>query len=293
MKAIVLAGGFGTRLYPSTLAVSKHLLPIYDKPMIYYPLSVLMLAKIKDILIISTEHDIELYKRLLGGGNKLGVNFSYKVQDKPSGIAEAFILGEDFIGNDDVALILGDNIFFGENFSKHLERGIERKKGATIFSYHVNNPEDFGVVEFDRDKVVNIEEKPTNPKSNHAVTGLYFYDNDVIEIAKNLKPSSRGELEITDVNKTYLKRDELYLEKMNREFAWLDTGTYDSLIAAGQFIHMIEKRQGLKIACLEEISFSKGWIDSEDLLRQANKFKSTSYGRYIHNLLEENNNENN
>jgi glucose-1-phosphate thymidylyltransferase len=252
-----------------------------------------MTAGIRDILIIVNSNDLENFVNLLGDGSQLGLSISYKVQPSPDGLAQSFILGETFIGSSNVCLILGDNIFFGENFSKHLKRGIERKKGATIFSYHVNNPEDFGVVEFDRDRVVNIEEKPTNPKSNHAVTGLYFYDNDVIEIAKNLKPSSRGELEITDVNKTYLKRDELYLEKMNREFAWLDTGTYDSLIAAGQFIHMIEKRQGLKVACLEEISFSKGWIDSEDLLRQANKFKSTSYGRYIHNLLEENNNENN
>ena len=255
--------------------------------MIYYPLSVLMTAGIKDILIIVNPYDLENYENLLGDGSQLGISISYKVQPSPDGLAQSFILGETFIGSSNVCLILGDNIFFGENFSNHLERGINRTKGATIFSYHVNNPEDFGVVEFDGDRVVNIEEKPNKPKSNHAVTGLYFYDNDVIEIAKNLKPSSRGELEITDVNKTYLDRNELYLEKMNREFAWLDTGTYDSLIAAGQFIHMIEKRQGLKVACLEEISFSKGWIDSEEMLKQANKFKSTSYGRYILNLLEE------
>tara|TARA_B100001175_G_scaffold41955_1_gene31227 strand:- start:9247 stop:10116 length:870 start_codon:yes stop_codon:yes gene_type:complete len=286
-KGIILAGGRGSRLFPITLATSKQLLPIYDKPMIYYPLSVLMTAGIRDILIIVNSNDLENYENLLGDGSQLGLSISYKVQPSPDGLAQSFILGETFIGSSNVCLILGDNIFFGENFSKHLERGIERTKGATIFSYHVNNPEDFGVVEFDGDRVVNIEEKPSNPKSNHAVTGLYFYDNDVIEIAKNLKPSSRGELEITDVNKTYLERNELYLEQMNREFAWLDTGTYDSLIAAGQFIHMIEKRQGLKVACLEEISFSKGWIGSEELLKQANKFKSTSYGRYILNLLEE------
>lgn len=292
-KGIILAGGRGSRLFPITLATSKQLLPIYDKPMIYYPLSVLMTAGIRDILIIVNPNDLENFENLLGDGSQLGLNISYKVQPSPDGLAQSFLLGETFIGSSNVCLILGDNIFFGENFSKHLERSIKRKKGATIFSYHVNNPEEFGVVEFDGDRVVNIEEKPIRPKSNYAVTGLYFYDNDVIEIAKDLKPSLRGELEITDVNKTYLKRDELYLEKMNREFAWLDTGTYDSLIAAGQFINMIEKRQGLKVACLEEISFSKGWIDSEDLLRQANKFESTSYGKYILNLLEENNNENN
>ena len=286
-KGIILAGGRGSRLFPITLATSKQLLPIYDKPMIYYPLSVLMTAGIRDILIIVNPNDLENFENLLGDGSQLGINISYKVQPSPDGLAQSFILGETFIGSSNVCLILGDNIFFGENFSKHLERSIKRKKGATIFSYHVNNPEEFGVVEFDGDRVVNIEEKPIRPKSNYAVTGLYFYDNDVIEIAKDLKPSLRGELEITDVNKTYLKRDELYLEKMNREFAWLDTGTYDSLIAAGQFIHMIEKRQGLKVACLEEISFSKGWIGSEEMLKQANKFKSTSYGRYILNLLEE------
>ena len=286
-KGIILAGGRGSRLFPITISTSKQLLPIYDKPMIYYPLSVLMTAGIKDVLIIVNPNDLKNYENLLGDGSQLGICISYKVQPSPDGLAQSFILGETFIGSSNVCLILGDNIFFGENFSNHLERGINRTKGATIFSYHVNNPEDFGVVEFDGDRVVNIEEKPNKPKSNHAVTGLYFYDNDVVEIAKNLKPSSRGELEITDVNKTYLERNELYLEKMNREFAWLDTGTYDSLIAAGQFIHMIEKRQGLKVACLEEISFSKGWIGSEEMLKQANKFKSTSYGRYILNLLEE------
>jgi len=286
-KGIILAGGRGSRLFPITLATSKQLLPIYDKPMIYYPLSVLMTAEIRDILIIVNPNDLENYENLLGDGSQLGLSISYQVQPSPDGLAQSFILGETFIGSSNVCLILGDNIFFGENFSSHLERSIERKKGATIFSYHVNNPEDFGVIEFDGDKIINIEEKPSYPKSNHVVTGLYFYDNDVIEIAKGLKPSLRGELEITDVNRTYLERDELYLEQMNREFAWLDTGTYDSLIAAGQFIHTIEKRQGLKVACLEEISFSKGWIGSEEMLKQANKFKSTSYGKYILNLLEE------
>ena len=290
-KGIILAGGRGSRLFPITLSTSKQLLPIYDKPMIYYPLSVLMTAGIRDILIIVNPDDIENYKNLLGNGSHLGLSISYKVQPSPDGLAQSFILGESFIGSSNVCLILGDNIFFGENFSTHLERGIKRTKGATIFSYHVNNPQDFGVVEFDGDRVVDIEEKPRKPKSNHAVTGLYFYDNDVIEIAKNLNPSARGELEITDVNKTYLDRGELYLEQMNREFAWLDTGTYDSLIEAGQFIHTIEKRQGLKVACLEEISFLKGWIDSEELLIQANKFKSTSYGSYLYDLLEEKNNE--
>lgn len=286
-KGIILAGGRGSRLFPITLSTSKQLLPIYDKPMVYYPLSVLMTAGIREILIIVNSNDLENYKNLLSDGSQLGLNISYKIQPSPDGLAQSFILGEKFIGSSNVCLILGDNIFFGENFSTHLERGTEREEGATIFSYHVNNPEDFGVIEFDGNRIINIEEKPKNPKSNLAVTGLYFYDNDVIEIAKSLKPSYRGELEITDVNKTYLERGKLYLEQMNREFAWLDTGTYDSLIAAGQFIHMIEKRQGLKVACLEEIAFSKGWINSEKLLQQANKYKSTTYGKYLLNLLEE------
>lgn len=284
-KGIILAGGKGSRLFPITLSTSKQLLPIYDKPMIYYPLSVLMIAGIKEILIIVNPDDLDSYKNLLGDGSQFGISISYVIQPSADGLAQSFILGESFIGNSNVCLILGDNIFFGENFSAQLEKGIARKKGATIFSYHVNNPEEFGVIEFDDDKVLSIEEKPKNPKSNHAVTGLYFYDNDVVQIAKNLKPSARGELEITDVNKAYLGKGELYLEKMNRGFAWLDTGTYDSLIEAGQFIHMIEKRQGLKIACLEEISFSKGWISSAELLKQAKKFKSTSYGTYLLNLI--------
>tara|TARA_B100000780_G_scaffold32100_1_gene20278 strand:+ start:2752 stop:3621 length:870 start_codon:yes stop_codon:yes gene_type:complete len=284
-KGIILAGGRGSRLFPITLSTSKQLLPIYDKPMIYYPLSVLMLAGIREVLIIVNPDDLGSYKNLLGDGSQFGISISYVIQPSADGLAQSFILGESFIGNSNVCLILGDNIFFGENFSAQLEKGIARKKGATIFSYHVNNPEEFGVIEFDDDKVLSIEEKPKKPKSNHAVTGLYFYDNDVVQIAKNLKPSARGELEITDVNKAYLDKGELYLEKMNRGFAWLDTGTYDSLIEAGQFIHMIEKRQGLKIACLEEISYSKGWISSDELLKQAEKFKSTSYGTYLLNLI--------
>ena len=284
-KGIILAGGRGSRLFPITLSTSKQLLPIYDKPMIYYPLSVLMLAGIREVLIIVNPDDLASYKNLLGDGSQFGISISYVIQPSADGLAQSFILGESFIGNSNVCLILGDNIFFGENFSAQLEKGIARKKGATIFSYHVNNPEEFGVIEFDNDKVLSIEEKPKKPKSNHAVTGLYFYDNDVVQIAKNLKPSARGELEITDVNKAYLDNGELYLEKMNRGFAWLDTGTYDSLIEAGQFIHMIEKRQGLKIACLEEISYSKGWINSDELSKQAEKFKSTSYGTYLLNLI--------
>ena len=284
-KGIILAGGRGSRLFPITLSTSKQLLPIYDKPMIYYPLSVLMLAGIREVLIIVNPDDLASYKNLLGDGSQFGISISYVIQPSADGLAQSFILGESFIGNSNVCLILGDNIFFGENFSAQLEKGIARKKGATIFSYHVNNPEEFGVIEYDNDKVLSIEEKPKKPKSNHAVTGLYFYDNDVVQIAKNLKPSARGELEITDVNKAYLNNGELYLEKMNRGFAWLDTGTYDSLIEAGQFIYMIEKRQGLKIACLEEISYSKGWINSDELSKQAEKFKSTSYGTYLLNLI--------
>lgn len=284
-KGIILAGGTGSRLFPITLATSKQLLPIYDKPMVYYPLSVLMHAGIREILLIVNPDDLDSYRNLFGDGSQFGISIDYIIQPSADGLAQSFILGEKFIGSSNVCLILGDNIFFGENFSTHLERGIARTKGATIFSYHVNNPEDFGVVQFENDKVLSIEEKPEKPKSNHAVTGLYFYDNNVIEIAKNLEPSARGELEITDVNKIYLKKGQLYLEKMSRGFAWLDTGTYDSLIEAGQFIHMIEKRQGLKIACLEEIALSKGWIDIDKVLEQANKFKSTSYGTYLLSLI--------
>lgn len=284
-KGIILAGGTGSRLFPITLATSKQLLPIYDKPMVYYPLSVLMHADIREILLIVNPDDLDSYKNLFGDGSQFGVSIDYIIQPSADGLAQSFILGEKFIGSSNVCLILGDNIFFGENFSSHLKKAIARNKGATIFSYHVNNPEDFGVIEFENDRVLGIEEKPKNPKSNYAVTGLYFYDNNVVEIAKNLKPSARGELEITDVNKIYLEKDQLYLEKMSRGFAWLDTGTYDSLIEAGQFIHMIEKRQGLKIACLEEIALSKGWIKTDEVLEQANKFKSTSYGTYLLSLI--------
>lgn len=288
MKAIVLAGGFGTRLYPSTLAVSKHLLPIYDKPMIYYPLSVLMLAKIKDILIISTEHDIELYKRLLGGGNKLGVNFSYKVQDKPSGIAEAFILGEDFIGNDDVALILGDNIFFGHNFSDLLINAKDNNIGATIFSYNVRDPERFGIVELDDNgSPISIEEKPDAPKSSLAVTGLYFYNNDVIEIAKKISPSERNELEISSINQIYLQKKRINCVELGRGFAWLDAGTHSSLLNASQFVETIEHRQGYKIACLEEISLSNGWIDKNQIKQIISDMGNGSYSTYLMRLVNE------
>ena len=288
MKAIVLAGGFGTRLYPSTLAVSKHLLPIYDKPMIYYPLSVLMLAKIKDILIISTEHDIELYKRLLGGGNKLGVNFSYKVQDKPSGIAEAFILGEDFIGNDDVALILGDNIFFGHNFSDLLINAKDNNIGATIFSYNVRDPERFGIVELDDNgSPISIEEKPDAPKSSLAVTGLYFYNNDVIEIAKKISPSERNELEISSINQIYLQKKRINCVELGRGFAWLDAGTHSSLLNASQFVETIEHRQGYKIACLEEISLNNGWIDKNQIKQIISDMGNGSYSTYLMRLVNE------
>lgn len=288
MKAIVLAGGFGTRLYPSTLAVSKHLLPIYDKPMIYYPLSVLMLAKIKDILIISTEHDIELYKRLLGGGNKLGVNFSYKVQDKPSGIAEAFILGEDFIGNDDVALILGDNIFFGHNFSDLLINAKDNNIGATIFSYNVRDPERFGIVELDDNgSPISIEEKPDVPKSSLAVTGLYFYNNDVIEIAKKISPSERNELEISSINQIYLQKKRINCVELGRGFAWLDAGTHSSLLNASQFVETIEHRQGYKIACLEEISLNNGWIDKNQIKQIISDMGNGSYSTYLMRLVNE------
>lgn len=284
-KGIILAGGTGSRLFPITLSTSKQLLPIYDKPMVYYPLSVLMHAGIREILLIVNPDDLDSYKNLFGDGSQFGISIEYIIQPSADGLAQSFILGERFIGSSNVCLILGDNIFFGENFSSYLDRAIARTIGATVFSYHVNNPKDFGVIEFENDKVISIEEKPDNPKSNHAVTGLYFYDNDVIEIAKSLEPSARGELEITDINQAYLQKDQLYLEKMSRGFAWLDTGTYDSLIEAGQFIHMIEKRQGLKIACLEEIALSKGWISIDRVLEEANKFKSTSYGTYLLSLI--------
>ena len=281
-KGIVLAGGSGTRLYPITIGVSKQLLPIYDKPMIYYPISVLMLAKIKEILVISSPDDITSYKRLLGDGSELGIEIQYAVQPSPDGLAQAFLIGEDFIGNSNVALVLGDNIFYGQHFSNNLERAREKNFGATIFGYHVKDPERFGVVEFDvNGDVLSIEEKPNYPKSNHAVTGLYFYNNDVIQVAKSIKPSDRGELEITDINKFYLARSQLNVELLGRGFAWLDTGTHDSLIEAGQFVQTVEHRQGLKIACLEEIAFNNGWLSRSDLLNRAKKFKKSSYGEYL------------
>ena len=285
MKGIVLAGGSGTRLYPITKAVSKQLLPLYDKPMIYYPISVLMLAGIKEILIISTPRDLPMYKELLGDGSSLGIKFFYEVQENPNGLAEAFIVGEEFIGKDNVALILGDNIFHGHRFTEILKRATQLEEGAVIFGYYTNNPEDFGVVEFDDEwNVLSIEEKPKNPKSNYIVPGLYFYDNDVIEIAKNVKPSDRGEVEITSVNEEYLKRGKLKVELLGRGMAWLDTGTHTGLLEAGNFIETVQKRQGLYIACLEEIAYLKGYISKEQLLITAEELKKTDYGHYLFNL---------
>lgn len=281
-KGIVLAGGSGTRLHPITKGVSKQLLPVYDKPMIYYPLSVLMLAGIKEILLISTPDDIAGYQRLLGDGSDFGIELEYAVQLSPDGLAQAFIIGEDFIGDSNVALILGDNIFYGQNFIENLKSATSKMSGATIFGYHVKDPERFGVVDFDiNGNVINIEEKPQNPRSNYAVTGLYFYDNDVIKIAKSISPSSRGELEITDVNVIYQKRGDLTVQLLGRGFAWLDTGTHDSLIEAGQFVQTIESRQGLKLACLEEIAFNQSWISKDTLLKQAEALKKTNYGDYL------------
>ncbi|MDO5848658.1 MAG: glucose-1-phosphate thymidylyltransferase RfbA [Methanobrevibacter sp.] len=287
MKGIVLAGGSGTRLYPITKAISKQLIPIYDKPMIYYPISVLMLAGIKDILIISTPRDLPMFKDLLGDGSRLGIKFSYEVQENPNGLAEAFIIGEEFIGDDKVALILGDNIFHGHRFTEILERSCELDEGAVVFGYYTNNPEAFGVVEFNEDgKVLSIEEKPEKPKSNYIVPGLYFYDNDVIEIAKNVKPSRRGEVEITSVNEEYLNRNKLNVELLGRGMAWLDTGTHDGLLEASNFIETIQKRQGLYVACLEEIAYNKGYISKEQLLKTAEELKKTDYGQYLFNLAE-------
>lgn len=285
MKGIVLAGGSGTRLYPITKAVSKQLLPLYDKPMIYYPISVLMLAGIKEILIISTPRDLPMYKDLLGDGESLGIKFSYAVQDDPNGLAEAFIIGEEFIGDDNVALILGDNVFHGHRFTEILERATKLEEGAVIFGYYTNNPKAFGVVEFDKEwNVISVEEKPENPKSNYIVPGLYFYDNDVIEIAKNVEPSLRGEVEITSINEEYLKRGKLKVELLGRGMAWLDTGTHEGLLEAANFIETIQKRQGLYIACLEEIAYYKGYITKDQLLETAEELKKTDYGEYLFNL---------
>ena len=290
MKGIILAGGSGTRLYPSTKAISKQLIPIYDKPMIYYPLSMLMLAGIREVLIISTEEDIPKYESLLSNGKSIGMKFSYKIQPSPDGLAQAFILGEDFIGNDNVCLILGDNIFYGDSIPKKLREAVtdvDTSNNATVFGYYVNDPERYGVVEFDNNgNAVSLEEKPTAPKSNYAVSGLYFYPNDVIEIAKKQKPSDRGELEITDTNKSYLSQGRLKVEKLGRGYAWLDTGTHDSLLEASQFVQILEKRQGVKISCIEEIAYRMGYINKENLLALGKEMKNNSYGDYLIRIAE-------
>ncbi|WP_373702830.1 glucose-1-phosphate thymidylyltransferase RfbA [Neisseria dentiae] len=286
MKGIILAGGSGTRLYPITRGVSKQLLPVYDKPMIYYPLSVLMLSGIRDVLVISTPEDMSGYQRLLGDGSDFGISISYAIQPSPDGLAQAFLIGEQFIGNDRVCLVLGDNIYFGEHFSNKLAAAASCENGATVFGYQVADPQRFGVVEFDENfKAVSIEEKPAKPKSNYAVTGLYFYDNDVIQIAKQIRPSPRGELEITDVNQTYLAQGRLNVELLGRGFAWLDTGTHDSLLEAAHFVHTIESRQGLKVACLEEIAFKKGWLTADQLEARIQPLAKTGYGQYLQKLL--------
>jgi glucose-1-phosphate thymidylyltransferase len=288
MKGIILAGGVGSRLHPITLSVSKQTLPIYDKPMIYYPLSVLMLSDIRDVLIISTPEDLGLYKRLLKDGSQFGISINYIEQQRPEGLAQAFLIGETFIEKENVCLVLGDNIFYGQHFTEQLERASRKEKGATIFGCFTKEPQRFGVIEFDTNgKALSIEEKPPNPKSDFAVTGLYFYDNQVIEFAKSLKPSSRGELEITDLNNIYIKESNMDVEILGRGFTWLDTGTFDSLLEASQLVQTIQKSQGLKIACLEEIAYKKNWIDFEQLSLQANKLKSSPYGAYLKNMLKD------
>ena len=282
MKGIILAGGAGTRLYPLTKAISKQIMPVYDKPMIYYPLSTLMLAGIREILIISTPRDLPVFEELFGTGEQLGLSFTYKIQETPRGLADAFIVGKEFIGNDNVALVLGDNIFYGQSFTKVLKAVAEREKGATIFGYYVKDPREYGVVEFDENgKAISIEEKPQQPKSNYAVPGLYFYDNDVIEIAENVKPSARGEIEITSVNNVYLERGDLYVETLGRGFAWLDTGSHDMLLDAADFVAAFQKRQGLYISCIEEIAYRKGYIDKEQLVKLAQPLLKTDYGKYL------------
>ena len=284
-KGIILAGGSGKRLYPITLGVSKQMMPIYDKPMIYYPLSILMLSGIKEILIISSSEDMPLYKRLLGNGSTFGISLEYCVQPSPDGLAQAFILGKKFIGNSNVSLALGDNIFYGENLTKKLNSAVSNLSGATLFGYHVNKPNEFGVIEFDNDgNVISIEEKPKSPKSNYAITGLYFYDNDVVSIAESIKPSKRNELEITDINNVYLKNNNVKIELLGRGFAWLDTGTHESLIEASQFVQTVEKRQGLKIACIEEIAYKNGWISYEEIIKKGESMKDNGYGQYLLNI---------
>lgn len=286
-KGIILAGGSGTRLYPLTLAISKQIMPVYDKPMIYYPLSVLMQAGIREILIITTPRDIEIFKYLLGDGSQWGMDLKYKIQEKPNGLAEAFIIGEDFIGNDNVAMILGDNMFYGEHLNEKLNQANQMEDEATIFGYYVKDPTAYGVVEIDNDgKAISIEEKPKNPKSNYAVPGLYFYTNEVVEIAKNVKPSARGELEITSVNEEYMKRGLLRVEKLGRGMTWFDTGTHDALLETASFVQTIQKRQGLQICCPEEIAFNKGWINAEQLLNLAQKYMKTEYGKYLKDVAE-------